>query len=101
MTTATGLCAVYVLIVGTFIATTDWSGLGCFDGDEPACNSPVADSGLSVIQTSSWMIAVVAIGALIAAGIWSLRMRQPRGLLGVLALCALTFVAIGALYARL
>lgn len=96
----TGVYASFVLIVGTMIATTDWSGLSCFDGSEAECQQPRADSGFSVIQTSSWIIAALGIIALVAAGVWSLRMKRARGALGVLTLCVLTVGACTLLWAR-
>jgi hypothetical protein len=96
-----GLYLLYVLGFGAMWVTTDWSGFGCFDGNEPACAAPRHDPGLGDVQATSWVMGAAAVAAVIAAFVLSVRMKRAGMLPAVLALCVFAAASGATLYGRL
>jgi hypothetical protein len=96
--TLAGLAA--ALALGAMVVDLG-SGVGCFDGDEPACTMPDVDRGLSEIRTSSWVLAGVAAFSGATALVVALRRRPSRRRAVVVGLlCATTWLLAAALWTR-
>ncbi|HWK30147.1 MAG TPA: hypothetical protein VNS09_26495 [Solirubrobacter sp.] len=99
---ASGLYLLLVLAFGA-LSVMDWDGLACFDGDEPGCvdGQFQGDVGLGAVQASSWLLASVAVLAIVCALVMSLRLRRLSSAVAVLALAAMGVIIGQVLWARL
>jgi amino acid transporter len=110
MTVVTGLYVVGVLLFGYALVTTDWSALGCIDGNEPACrdtpaveNSDDPGSGVATladIRTSSWILAALALLCVAGSGLVALLLRSAPHLAGVVTLSLIAVAAATVLWVR-
>src|SRR4051812_45810832 len=102
---ATSVSSLYLLGVlglGAMWVTTDWSGLACFDGDEPACSTPSkGEAGLAAVQASSWILGSVAAVAIFGAIVLTLRLRRVAHVVAVFALCGTSAIITQVLWSRL
>ena len=89
LTIATTFVLGAVVMIGLLFVTTDWSALGCFDGNEAGCaTGEDGAAGLGAIRASSWIAGVTAVVAL-AIALWTAwHLQNARQLVVVTALDA-------------